>query len=123
MTREPSGRDRAATGTLVYVCALVACFSGVVALWLLIVGVEVTVTTEAVTQTRRSLLLSAAIPLFFAVEVLFGAIRKRSQHLWIGAGGTAVSGGLLVFSAGPVLLVLGIAMLIALTFSLIPRST
>ena len=96
---------------ILYGCVLIASISGALALWLLVAGVEITVTSAGTTESRRGPQLSALIPLFFSGQTIFGVARREQHHLWIGAIGTTLYGALFVFSAGPYHLTLGLLLL------------
>ena len=83
------------------------------AAYLLIVGVNVSVSSGGPAVVERQTMWSAAIPLAGGLSALVGAIRRRRSLVIGGSITVLVFGVLFVFSVGPYFALIGIVMMLA----------
>jgi hypothetical protein len=82
------------------------------AAYLLIVGVNVSVSSGGPEVVERETMWSAVIPLAGGLSALVGAVRRRRSLVMGGSITVLVFGILFVFSAGPYFALIGIAMML-----------
>ena len=83
------------------------------AAYLLIVGVNVGVSSGGPAVVERQTMWSAVIPLAGGLSALVGAVRRRRSLVMGGSITVLVFGVLFVFSAGPYFALIGIVMMLA----------